>query len=81
MKGPYERLKYDFRRVWECPICRHRDCADGCVTAMFCHCQRKQPTDQRVAMKLVEDAPRRVSTPSEPAPGAETAADGQSGKP
>ena len=23
MRGPYERLKYDLRRLWECPVCKH----------------------------------------------------------
>lgn len=59
MKGPFERMKYDFRRVWECPDCHHRERTDGRVTSIFCKCQRQKDRFARVAMHLVEDAPRR----------------------
>ncbi|MEZ6116916.1 MAG: hypothetical protein R3C28_10145 [Pirellulaceae bacterium] len=29
MKGPYERLKYDGHRIWECPVCHHRERTSG----------------------------------------------------
>ena len=60
MKGPYERLKYDMRRVWECPDCHHKERTVGTVTSVFCRCQQQKEFGQRVAMKLVEDKPRRV---------------------
>ncbi len=78
MKGPYERLKYDLRRIWECPVCHHRERANGSITALFCSCQDKVDPLERVAMKLVEDRIQRripavvrvhvpaASLPSEP---------------
>ena len=60
MKGPHERLKYDFRRVWECPVCHRRERTGGEVTSRVCHCQRKaEPHDCKV-MRLVEDGARRA---------------------
>ncbi len=59
MKGPYERLKYDLRRIWECPLCHHRERSHGRVTVLFCGCQQKQQRE-RVSMKLVEDGARRL---------------------
>ena len=38
MKGPYERLKYDLRRVWECPVCHRRERTEGLVTSVGCRC-------------------------------------------
>ena len=61
MKGPYERLKYDLRRVWECPVCRHRERTGGDQTSCLCRCQDKVKPAERVWMKLVEDGIRRVS--------------------
>ncbi|MCA9141287.1 MAG: hypothetical protein H6821_00455 [Planctomycetaceae bacterium] len=59
MKGPFERLKYDLRRVWECPECHHRERADGTVTTVLCRCQANKETLDRVVMKLVEDKIQR----------------------
>jgi len=55
MKGPYERLKYDGRRVWECPRCHHRQRSEGSVTTAICRCQSNEPTANRVSMRLVEE--------------------------
>ena len=55
MKGPFERLKHDLRRVWECPVCRHKERTSGAVTFRLCLCQRKVEIEQRVWMRLVED--------------------------
>lgn len=60
MKGPYERLKYDLRRVWECPVCAHKDRTSGAVTTRLCRCQRKEHPTKQVWMRLIEDGPRRV---------------------
>jgi len=61
MKGPYERLKYDGRRVWECPECKHRERTECHVVNLMCDCQKKKLTlSERVSMKLVEDNVRRV---------------------
>lgn len=59
MKGPQERLKYDLRRVWECPVCRHRERTSGQVTSLWCACQSKAGPSA-VTMRLVEDGVRRV---------------------
>lgn len=59
MKGPFERLKYDFRRVWECPACHHKERADGTVTTLVCRCQATKDMLDRVVMKLVEDRAQR----------------------
>ncbi len=59
MKGPHERLKYDLRRVFECPRCRRRARVPGTVTTEWCGCtlnEEGRPT----GMKLVEDGVRRV---------------------
>src|SRR5262245_23292077 len=60
MKGPYERLKYDLRRLWECPLCKRRERTDGGVTSCFCDCGTKQEGGQLVVMRLVADGPQRL---------------------
>ena len=62
MRGPYERLKYDLRRIWECPDCHHRERTEGSVTYLTCRCQRKKKIRDRVGMRLIEDGIRRVET-------------------
>lgn len=71
MKGPFERLKYDLRRIWECPQCGHKQRTDGTATTLFCKC--KNSSNPPVAMKLVGDGPRRLvprvpPPPREPEP-------------
>jgi hypothetical protein len=61
MKGPGERLKYDLRRVWECPVCHHRERTNGDQTHCLCCCQRKLKPIDRAWMKLIEDGVRRVN--------------------
>ena len=61
MKGPHERLKYDLRRLWECPACKRRERSPGSVTFRHCLCQMKQPEGRAVVMKLVEDGVQRVT--------------------
>jgi hypothetical protein len=63
MKGPHERLKYDLRRLWECPVCKRRERAPGSVTYRFCQCQMKQVDGKPVVMKLIEDAVQRIVPP------------------
>ncbi len=61
MKGPFERLKYDLRRLWECPLCKRKERSDGTVTSRFCTCPGKSPPgNQRTAMKLLEEAGHRA---------------------
>lgn len=62
MKGPFERLKYDLRRLWECPSCKRRERTEGAVTTRFCACPGKgTPEGQRIVMKLVEEAGHRTT--------------------
>jgi hypothetical protein len=71
MRGPYERLKYDFRRHWECPLCKRHDHTLGTVVFRHCTCQPQQPTP----MKLVQEGGQRLwpaavskrPSPAEPA--------------
>jgi hypothetical protein len=59
MKGPYERLKYDLRRLWECPQCHKRERTDGTVTFRLCSCQTTGGS-QPIAMTLLEEAGHRT---------------------
>ena len=72
MKGPFERLKYDPRRLWECPVCHHRERAPGDVTTRLCACQTKEEPLKRRHMRLVEEGYRRIETTVRP-PAASTA--------
>ena len=58
MKGPYERLKYDLRRTWECPKCLGRQQTDGTTTGIVCECQLVIPENERLSMKLLRDGVR-----------------------
>jgi len=60
MKGPYQRLKYELRRLWECPACHNRCRRGGDVTSVLCGCQDSIPMLQRVWMKLVDDRIQRI---------------------
>ncbi len=60
MKGPYERLKYDLRRLWECPVCKRRERTDGTVTFRHCACGTKQEGGQPVVMHLIADGAQRL---------------------
>jgi hypothetical protein len=60
MKGPSERLKYDLRRLWECPACQRRERTTGSVTFRHCACQAKQTDGKAVVMQLVEDGVQRI---------------------
>ena len=60
MKGPFERLKYDLRRVWECPVCKRRERTPGTVTFRHCLCQMKQLDGRAAVMQLVADGVQRL---------------------
>lgn len=62
MRGPFERLKYDLRRGWECPVCHRKEKTDFLITSRFCNCQQKKEGGALVSMKLSEDGVRRVWT-------------------
>jgi hypothetical protein len=63
MKGPYERLKYDLRRLWECPQCKRRERTPGSITFRHCFCQMQQPEGRAVVMRLAEDGVQRILPP------------------
>lgn len=54
MRGPFERLKYDLRRIWECPVCKRRDRTTGEVTTLFCRCNTADANALGNCMQLVE---------------------------
>ncbi len=58
VKGPYERLKYDLRRLWECPVCQHKLRLPGERTSALCQCQQAAPLEEQVWMRLVDDCER-----------------------
>ena len=55
MKGPGHRLKFDVRRVWECPVCHRRQKSDGRVVHLRCHCMDNCHPPQEIWMKLIEE--------------------------
>ncbi len=63
MKGPYQRLKFDLRRLWECPACHRRERTAGTVTFRHCLCQIQQLDCKPIVMKLVEDGVQRLVPP------------------
>jgi hypothetical protein len=63
MKGPSQRLKFELRRLWECPVCQRRERAPGSVTSRLCMCQMKHAEGKPVVMKLVTDGVQRVVPP------------------
>jgi len=63
MRGPYERLKYDFRRAFECPVCGHRERVEGPATFRVCGCQLKLDPRQQRPMRLVEEGGKRITEP------------------
>lgn len=70
MKGPYQRLKWDLRRLWECPVCKRQDRTPGTVTFRHCPCQMQKLDGKLIVMKLVEDGPpnRRPLIPTHHGP-------------
>lgn len=64
MKGPYQRVKFDLRRIWECPLCKRRERTFGSVTFRHCLCQMQRLDGQPVIMKLIEDGMPRPIRPA-----------------
>jgi hypothetical protein len=56
IKGPGHRIKFDVRRVWECPICRRRVRTGGHVVNLRCDCRAAREAVPAVWMKLVEES-------------------------
>lgn len=63
MKGPYQRLKFDLRRLWECPVCHRRERTAGTVTFRHCLCQIQQLDGKPIVMKMFEDGVQRLVPP------------------
>ena len=63
MKGPYQRVKFDLRRLWECPVCNRRERTAGSVTFRHCQCQMQRLDGQPVVMKLIADGVQRLVPP------------------
>jgi hypothetical protein len=63
MKGPFQRLKYDLRRLWECPVCKRRERTSGSVTYRHCSCQMKQLDGKPVVMRLIADDVQHLMPP------------------
>lgn len=54
MKGPSGRLKFDVRRLWQCPRCQHKELLPGRVVNRLCvKCQAQG--EPQVWMALVEE--------------------------
>ncbi len=66
MKGPGGRLKFDIRRVWECPVCHRRELADGHVVNVLCPCGSKADPPRQIWMKLIETRPARPAAIASP---------------
>jgi hypothetical protein len=75
MKGPGGRLRFDLRRVWECPLCHRRDWTGGDSVTRLCNCMAKTEPGRQVWMKLVEVKPAPVVVEHSASPPATTACD------
>jgi hypothetical protein len=77
MKGPGGRLKFDIRRLWECPACHRRDLTAGDIVTRLCTCSSRSDPPRQNWMKLIELKPVRPAPPppSPPAMASTDAAD------
>jgi hypothetical protein len=64
MKGPYGRLRFDVRRLWECPRCGRFERTGGAVVTLPCHVCGQTEDGAVVWMKLIEAA----APPAQPDP-------------
>ena len=69
MKGPGGRLKFDIRRLWECPACHRRELTAGDVVTRLCACSAKSEPPRQNWMKLIEQKPAKPA-PLPPPPSA-----------
>jgi hypothetical protein len=74
MKGPGGRLRFDIRRLWECPACHRRELTAGDVVNRLCTCSTKSDPPRQNWMKLVEQKPARPAPPTPSPPSVEEAA-------
>ena len=63
MRGPFERLKYDLRRLWECPKCKRRERTPGQTTSQFCLCSVVDGVGSPICMLLLEPDGHRTVPP------------------
>ena len=56
-------MKFELRRLWECPACQRRERVPGSVTSRLCMCQMKHAEGKPVVMKLVTDGVQRIAPP------------------
>lgn len=75
MKGPGGRLRFDIRRVWECPACHRRELTPGDVVYRLCTCSVKSDPPRQNWMKLIELKPARPEPPPPPIAPVENAAE------
>lgn len=66
MKGPGGRLRFDIRRVWECPVCHRRELTAGDVVTRLCTCSTKSDPPPQNWMRLIEEKPPRPAPPPPP---------------
>ena len=75
MKGPGGRLRFDIRRVWECPACHRRELTAGDLVYRLCTCSAKSDPPRQNWMKLIEQKPVRPEPPPPPIAPIENAAE------
>lgn len=63
MKGPGGRLRFDIRRLWECPACHRRELTPGDVVTRPCACSAKNDPPRQNWMRLIEQKPLRPEPP------------------
>ena len=68
MRGPYERLKYEFRRTFECPVCHQQRRLSGTHTCHLCSCQAQAPLEEVRWMKMIAEGDSLPRQPDSPLP-------------
>jgi hypothetical protein len=69
MKGPYGRLRFDVRRLWQCPVCGRFERTPGSIVTLVCRaCGTNSAGSGEVCMKLVEGPPTSSETANEREP-------------
>jgi hypothetical protein len=71
MKGPGGRMRFDLRRVWECPVCHRREWTGGDIVYRMCTCSAKAEPPRQIWMKLIEAQPAAVASQAVDMPQAE----------
>jgi hypothetical protein len=56
-KAKGRRAGYDFKRVWECPVCHRRERTGGEVVSRLCRGRRGSRPHEAVWMKLISNGP------------------------